>query len=150
MKKKYFLWSGVSALVITVFAAVFWPPLSVLVSDTSVQGQKYYSLDVSSVEEWFAGYTIFIFRSGHFRIFGDGDIAWQTCRKLHKNIDGIIRNYAGINEVNNGPYEFITEIESYGYKAYIKTPTTLIFIIGYADMGGDLPDENERKICMAQ
>lgn len=147
-KRNKFIFFGALAVLGILIAGAFWAPLGALVSVGTVQGQRFYSLRVSSEEAWFAGYSIFIFRPPILRIAGDENFGWQRCQKPRREITEILRNFESLSHMAAGPFEYIVESDERGYDAYIKSGSNLlVYLSRYGDKSGDLPSEDERQIC---
>lgn len=116
-----------------------------LMSDTAVNGEKYYSLFVSGDST--NGYIHFIFKRPYYRFTNKEILEWKICHKLNKNLDSYLRNNMQDWGVTSGSVSIISESYPSGYKVYIRTNDKLIFVRGFPDFGGDPPNEKEKKIC---
>jgi len=111
--------------------------------DTSVQNHKYYSLFVSDINLT-NGYESVVFEQPYFKFSKkNNQVNWEDCNKINKILGSYLKNWHQVKK----PYKFVSEVYPSGYKAYIKTLDTIIFVRGFPDFGGVPPTEEEKKIC---
>lgn len=115
--------------------------LIAIVSDTNVSGSKYIGLFVNGSQT--NGYSHLVINEPYFR-FGDKELS--RCSHLDDRINGYLANHIeGWNRRTN--FEFISEINSSGYRVYIKSEGIVVFLRGFSDFGGVPPSEAEKSIC---
>lgn len=140
--KSYVVIAALSAIAVV---WVFRHSLGIALTDTAVNGQKFYSFRVAGgVINGYAYYSL-------ERAFPDVDekaVGWRQCKMLHKRIEGVLRRLEAFSP--EGPYWVMSEAQEHGYKAYLKRRNALFFVRGFPDFGGAGPQEDEKNVCAEQ
>jgi hypothetical protein len=120
--------------------------LSNFFEDTKVQGQDFYDIfAIKSINT--NGYWAFVIDLSSVKKGKLDNVKWASCKKLNRNVESFLSNYIFDWNKENSPLYYINEKETYSYKAYIKTPSRIIFLRGFSDFGGATPTEEEKNIC---